>query len=443
MVKVKYVCSSCGYEAYKWYGRCPECGQWNTFEEIAIQSSRGGRREKTIHEGTLTKLKDIKFSSDIRLSTGFEEFDRVLGGGIVLGSVILLSGDPGIGKSTLLLQLALNVSARAGKTVWYISGEESEGQVAMRARRIANAKTLEVSNLFILSSTNIDQITDAIKEKRPSLVIVDSIQTMDSTQFPGLPGSLPQVRYATSSLVECAKTYHIPVYVVGHVTKEGIVAGPMLLSHMVDALLYLEGEKFSDTRILRAFKNRFGDTAEAGIFVMEEQGLVEIKDASSFFLEKRGTSIPGSCVAVIMEGSRPLLVEIQSLVVPSTLSFPRRVISGLPERRCELLIAVIQKHVKIPLEKMDVFLNVVGGLKVLETAADLAVCLAVVSSYTNKAINATVAISEVGLLGELRGVGYLEKRISEARKFGFSAITTFSNFPFLHDAIKTLLWKKS
>ena len=276
---------------------------------------------------------------------------------------------------------------------------------------------------------------EVLSKEKPTLVIIDSVQTMESKEFPGFPGSIPQIRNATSSFVSFAKKNQIPVFLVGHVTKEGIVAGPMLLSHMVDAVLYLEGEKLSETRILRAFKNRFGDATEVGIFIMKEKGLLEIKDASSYFMDKKNEKVPGSCIAVVMEGTRPMMVEVQALVVPSGLSFPRRVVNGISEKRVELLLAVIQKHVKIPVDRADVFVNVVGGMKILENASDLAVCLAVVSSFKNKPLGSTAAVSEIGLLGELRNVSNLEKRMSEARKFGFKNVLTFKDFKFLNEVI--------
>ncbi|OGH11760.1 MAG: DNA repair protein RadA [Candidatus Levybacteria bacterium RIFCSPHIGHO2_01_FULL_36_15] len=434
--KLRFVCNVCGYESGKWYGRCPSCSNWNTFAQFKVEDKK---RTSYAHSDevaiSLEKAYHIKTSSNSRVSTGFEEFDRVLGGGVVLGSVILLSGDPGIGKSTILLQLALNVSNMASRKVLYITGEESSDQVKMRIERLINVKDLEKRNLFIISATNIDQVLEVLSKEKPTLVIIDSVQTMESKEFPGFPGSIPQIRNATSSFVSFAKKNQIPVFLVGHVTKEGIVAGPMLLSHMVDAVLYLEGEKLSETRILRAFKNRFGDATEVGIFIMKEKGLLEIKDASSYFMDKKNEKVPGSCIAVVMEGTRPMMVEVQALVVPSGLSFPRRVVNGISEKRVELLLAVIQKHVKIPVDRADVFVNVVGGMKILENASDLAVCLAVVSSFKNKPLGSTAAVSEIGLLGELRNVSNLEKRMSEARKFGFKNVLTFKDFKFLNEVI--------
>lgn len=480
--KTRFVCNVCGYESGKWYGRCPSCSNWNSFEELRIQTSKKGFAQNSLNikELKLEKASQIKTTSQIRISTGFEEFDRVLGGGIVSGSVILLSGDPGIGKSTLLLQLALNISGKIilnneknnknkkdnrhadlpsdgisasheNKTdgilkqvqndkrkVFYITGEESSSQVRLRAERLIASNELEKCELFIVSDTDIDNVMALLKQHKPSLVIIDSVQTLQSQNYPGFPGSIPQIRNVCSQVISFAKTENIPVFLIGHITKEGIAAGPMLLSHMVDAVLYLEGEKLSGTRILRAFKNRFGNSDEVGIFIMEERGLVEIKDAANFFIDKRTDAVSGSCVAVVMEGSRPLLVEVQALSVPSSLSFSRRVATGIQEKRLELLLAVIQKHAKIPIDKLDVFVNVVGGLKVLETSIDLAACIAIISSYKNLPVPPTVAISEVGLLGELRPVMNLDKRISEARKFGFKNIITSKDHKSLSQVVSNM-----
>jgi DNA repair protein RadA/Sms len=435
-----FVCNECGYESSKWYGKCPECNAWNSFAQVAQADIRATKSSLSRTIAAPQNIGKIKSVAEQRTSTGYAEFDRVLGGrdknvGMVPGAVMLLSGDPGVGKSTIMLQLGLNL-AKQGKTVVYVTGEESESQVKMRAERITSTKSLDSMPLFILATTNIDSALESAGQVKPDLVIIDSIQTMVSEELTGFAGSIPQIRYATSRLVAFAKTNNIPVYLIGHVTKDGMVAGPMILSHMVDTVLYLEGETLTGTRILRTYKNRFGDTSEVGIFIMEEGGLVELADASAFFVDKKDGSVPGSCVAVIMEGSRPLLVEIQALVVPSNLAYPRRVANGIAEKRLELLLAVLQKHVKIPIEKMDVFVNVVGGLKVQEPAVDLAVCLSIVSSFRGKALNSTVAIAEVGLLGELKHVVNLEKRIKEATKLGFKKVLSAQTGKFLDSIIK-------
>ena len=429
-----FVCNACGYQTGKWYGRCPECSSWNSFEEIQVQDVKKNS-PSDFGSSAPSKISDIKSLEQKRVSTGFEEFDRVLGGGIVPGSVILLSGDPGIGKSTLLLQLALNLSGKDSFKVLYLTGEESESQVKLRAERILEDKKKNL-DLFIFSITDIDKGVFEAEKGKWDLVIVDSIQTMASNSFPGFPGSVPQIRYATGKLVAYAKKNHIPVFLVGHVTKEGIVAGPMILSHMVDTVLYLEGQNMTGTRILRSFKNRFGDTSEVGIFLMQEQGLVELKDASSFFMDKNDVKVPGACLTVIMEGTRPILVEIQALVVPSALTFPRRVSTGIPEKRLELLLAVLQKNLKLPFERMDVFVNVVGGLRITETASDLAVCLALISSLKNIPMNHNVAIAEIGLLGELKTVLSLDKRVKEVGKLGYKNVLTVKDGRFLRELVK-------
>jgi DNA repair protein RadA/Sms len=435
--ETSFVCGSCGYDSSKWYGKCPECGEWNTMKEFSVPESkrvRGlGGKTTGASEAKPTKISDVKISSVNRFSTGFSEFDRVLGqedlAGIVPGSVILLSGDPGVGKSTLLLQAALNLARgsesrpeKGSRKVLYVTGEESEAQVTLRAKRLLKERKLEDYNLFILASSNIDACLYQAEEVSYDLVIIDSIQTMESTNLPGYAGSIPQVRHATGRLVSFAKSTNTPVILIGHVTKEGMVAGPMMLSHMVDTVLYLEGEKMTGVRILRAFKNRFGDTSEVGIFGMQEYGLQEVTDLSDLFLGSEASS-PGSCVAVMMEGSRPILVEIQALTIHSNLPYPRRVASGISEKRLELLLAILQKHAKLPLEKFDIFVNVVGGFKITETASDLAVCIAIISSFKGKSLVKTAAVAEVGLLGELKKVVSLKKREQEAKKFKFKLIT--------------------
>ncbi|HVZ66857.1 MAG TPA: DNA repair protein RadA [Patescibacteria group bacterium] len=454
--KTRFVCSNCGYESGKWLGRCPDCSSWNSFSEITVESSP--KKSNSIIElgssAAPMAIGEIKSSGVTRFSTGFSELNRVLGGGVVEGSAILLSGDPGVGKSTLLLELARNISRSSSqfvvssstktknkqpntkRKVLYISGEESEGQIKIRAERIG---VKETDNLFIFSNGDIEQVIAACEKIKPDLLIIDSIQTMSSGNFPGFAGSLPQIRHATSKIVSFAKKNGVPVFIVGHATKEGDVAGPMLLSHMVDCVLYLEGSQTgeSGTRVLRSFKNRFGDASEVGIFIMEEGGMIEIKD-SSFFVEKQSQKVPGSCLTVVMEGSRPLICEIQALVVPSHLSFPRRVSNGIADKRLELLIAVIQKHAKIPLDRLDIFVNVVGGLKITETASDLAVCLAVISSFKNKVLSSTVALAEVGLLGELKEVVNQKSRVKEAKELGFKKIITSNEHRLLTEIFKDL-----
>ena len=437
-----FVCNNCGNESSKWLGLCPECQNWNTFVEMAIpdtSKSAVQTRPAATTLKSIQKIGDIKSTSLSRVSTTIEEFDRVLGGplskqGIVPGEVILLSGDPGIGKSTIMLQIALRI-ADSGKRVLYVSGEESESQIKIRAERIASEKMLSKQDIYVLSSTDIDQAVAAAEEKKVDLLIIDSIQTVASNEATGFPGSLPQLRYSTLKLVNFAKSTHIPVFFIGHVTKEGTIAGPQLLAHMVDCVLYLEGEEKTGTRILRSLKNRFGDTSEVGIFIMEEKGLAEITDVKNFFLGKNEKAVPGSCVTVVMEGSRPLLVEVQALTVPTRLAFPRRVALGIQDRRLELLLAVLQRHGTINTDKYDVFVNVVGGLKITETASDLAICLAIASSIKSITLPQTVAIAEVGLLGETKPVLNLDKRVKEAEKFGYKKIVTYKEAPFLKQAL--------
>src|SRR3989338_5519614 len=433
--KVSFVCQECGYDSPQWLGKCPECGMWNTLKEI--QNSKFKIQNNGSSLGKINvepkRLDQIRFQKKQRLLTGFSELDNVFGGGIVKGSAILLAGDPGIGKSTLLLQIGLKMATTKEK-VLYISGEESEEQIKLRADRIKTSKTN--SSLLLLSATNTDLICSIIQKTNPTLVIVDSIQTMESENVAGLSGSVVQVRYAAFQFIKLAKTLGIPVVMVGHVTKEGMVAGPIVLSHMVDTLLFLEGEKFTATRILRSLKNRFGPVDEIGLFAMEEQGIKELNNAEQLFLSKDSKdSSTGSILSVTMEGTRAFLVEIQALVVLSKIPIPRRVASGIDYRRLELLLAVLQKHCGLPLSGMDIFVNVAGGIKLSDPAADLSICLAIFSSYRNIKLSRKVGIGEVGLLGELRKINSLEKRMKEAKKLGFKDIISYNNFKTLSQAV--------
>lgn len=433
-----FVCQECGYESGSWYGKCPECNNWNSLKEFQLNK---GQRTKNLEQGkrqenlTPKTLDQIQYSEKERITTGFSEMDNVLGGGIVKGSVILLAGDPGIGKSTLLLQAALNV-ANGKKSVLYISGEESEEQIKLRANRIINNRRSE--NFLLLSLTNADAIVSVIEKIKPSLVIVDSIQTVESENTSGLSGSVAQVRYCAFSFIRAAKTLNIPVVIVGHVTKEGMVAGPMVLSHMVDTVLFLEGEKLTATRILRSLKNRFGPVDEVGIFAMVNEGMLEVKNPEQIFMTSKKTLTPGSVVAAIMEGTRPFLIEVQGLAVFSKLPYPKRIASGIDGRRLELLLAVLQRHCRLPVDTMDIFVNVAGGLKVTDTAVDLGICLSIYSSLKNLPLNKIVGIAEVGLLGELRNVPSIEKRIKEAKKLGFSSIISAKTHGSLNQVITSL-----
>lgn len=466
--KTTFVCSSCGNESAKWFGKCPECGEWNTFREFTlpqIQNSKSKNQKfGSSSESIPKKLGEISIDPIQRISTGIKEFDRVLGGsteqnnqGIVPGSVVLISGDPGIGKSTLMLQLALNLSGandineseskKEPKTkgqrpkpklnVLYVSGEESEPQISHRAQRIASSKVLSDSTIKVISSTNIDQIFHAVSREKIDLIILDSIQTIGSDEVAGFPGNLPQIRYVGMKVSHFAKKNNIPIFMVGHVTKEGIVAGPQLLSHMVDVVLYLEGESLTGTRIIRSFKNRYGDTSEVGIFVMDEKGLSEITEVENFFIDTKKSAV-GSCITVVQEGSRPILVEIQALAIKSNLSFPRRVATGISEKRLEMLLAVLQKHGRLNTYDYDIFVNVVGGLKIQETASDLAVIASIASSIKGKALTKTVAVGEVGLLGEVKSVLQLERRIKEAVKFGFKNIYSVKNITNILELVKII-----
>jgi DNA repair protein RadA/Sms len=437
--RVSYVCQECGYDSPQWLGKCPECGLWNSLKEIHTtplrSSSSAGQASHIAQNIEPKRLDQIKFQKKQRLLTGFAELDGVLGGGIVRGSAVLLAGDPGIGKSTLLLQIGLKM-ATVKQKVLYISGEESEEQIKLRADRVTKKNN---PGLLLLSNTNTDLVCEVITKINPSLVIVDSIQTMESENVSGLSGSVGQVRYSAQSFIRLAKTQGIPVIMVGHVTKEGMVAGPMVLSHMVDTVLFLEGEKFTRTRILRSLKNRFGPVDEVGIFAMEDVGIKELNSPEQLFLSKtNGETVSGSVLSVTMEGSRAFLVEIQALVLSSKIPIPRRVASGIDYKRLELLLAVLQKHCNIPLGGMDVFVNVAGGIKLSDPGTDLSICLAIISSFQNIKISNKVGIGEVGLLGEIRPANSLEKRIKEAQKLGFKDILSSNKFKTLKEVMLSL-----
>src|SRR3990167_2645285 len=454
-----YICQQCGYHYPQFLGKCPECGEWNSFVE---QVSEGNKRQVTsnkLEKAQIINLADVEKIHYQRVKTGIEEFDRVLGGGIVNGSLILVAGDPGIGKSTLLTQVALNIARGPAGSVshgassvaslpvasprdpsspsplapgtLYVAGEESAQQIKIRVDRIQKG-----ANLAVLNEVDVDLIAGVIEQIKPTLVIIDSIQTLETSDLESAPGAVGQVRECTHRLQRLAKQIHIPIILVGHVTKEGTVAGPKILEHIVDVVLNLEGDSTSNFRILRGIKNRFGPTDEVGIFEMEEKGMVEVKNPSKMFLETKQNA-PGSAVVPVMTGLRPVLVEIQALVTKTNLAIPRRTGSGIDNNRLQLLVAVLQKRLGFGLWDQDIFVNVTGGLKVYEPAADLAICMAIISSFKDSTVpKNTALIGEVGLLSELRSVNALDKRINEAKKLGFTNIISPEKAKSLTEVMK-------
>lgn len=430
----KFICQQCSYESAQWMGKCPNCGSWNSLVETSVAVAKVGKVAQ-VEQVKPQKLSEIKSISKERISTGFEEFNRVLGGGIVAGSITLLAGDPGIGKSTLLLQICsmLHVS---GSVILYICGEESPQQIKIRAERMK----IKGSNLQLLAQTDVDIICDQIEEIGPSLVVIDSIQTLETSNLTGAAGSVGQVRECASRLTKVGKRLGIPMFLVGHVTKEGSIAGPMVLEHLVDTVLFLEGERYYSGRTLHSYKNRFGPTDEVGVFQMGENGLVEVKNPSELFLGEREKNTAGSVVVPILEGTRPILVEIQALVSSTNLAFPRRIASGFDVGRLNILAAVVAKRLGLPLGGYDIFINVPGGLKIKEPAADLGVALAIISSFKNKPLPAkSFAFGEVGLLGEIRKVVGEEKRIKEAKRLGFGIGMTPENYKSLSQVNKNFV----
>ena len=414
-----FFCQSCGYESPKWLGQCPGCSEWNTFVEETVEKKSAGRaREERKAAAAPVCLSSIEMKEEERLGTGTEELDRVLGGGIVPGSLVLVGGDPGIGKSTLLLQVCRRLAAD-GHDVLYISGEESLRQIRLRADRLGSFS----DRLRLLCETNLDTIQETIRSDKPQVVIIDSIQTMYNENVSSAPGSVSQVRESTSVLMQLAKGLGITVFIVGHVTKEGTVAGPRVLEHMVDTVLYFEGDRHASYRILRAVKNRFGSTNEIGVFEMREDGLAEVKNPSEYMLNGRPEAASGSVVACSVEGTRPILLEFQALVCRSPLAMPRRTAAGMDYNRVNLLLAVLEKRLNLPLSNSDVYINIAGGIRINEPAIDLGVVLAVVSSARDKAIDEKVmAFGEVGLSGEVRAVSQADKRVQEAKKLGFTTV---------------------
>jgi DNA repair protein RadA/Sms len=416
-LKSSFVCQQCGYETPQWYGKCPNCDTWNSLVETVKEVSQAQSPRSLLRssgQAKPLKLSEVKHIEKYRLKSGFSEFDRVMGGGIVPGSVTLLAGDPGIGKSTL----TLHVIAKTGGL--YVTGEESAEQVKLRAKRLGIAG----ANILVLAHTDLGSILDAISiGKSFPLAIVDSIQAISTDELDGMPGSVGQIRRCAELLTGLAKGQGTPIVIIGHVTKEGTIAGPKVLEHMVDTVLYLEGERFVSARVLRTFKNRYGATEEVGIFEMKEDGLKEVSNPSALFLSDRVKNVSGSAVTVVLEGTRPILVEIQALVVPSQLPMPKRVANGFDYNRLQLLVAVLQKRLNFPLGNFDIFVNVSGGFKISEPAADLAVAIAILSSFRNKPLDPKVAVmGELGLLGEVRAVGREELRTKEAKRLGFTSV---------------------
>ena len=410
-----FFCKECGYESAKWLGQCPVCHEWNTLieEPVNRQKSNG---KGAVRVGTAPSvLQDISVEREDRISTGYAELDRVLGGGLVSGSLTLVGGDPGIGKSTLLLQVCRQVS-EAGKKVLYISGEESLKQIKLRADRIGDFN----DRLLLLCETSLEVIEEQIRQCRPDIVVIDSIQTMYREDIGSAPGSVSQVRESTNSLLQIAKGMNISVLIVGHVTKEGVVAGPRVLEHMVDTVLYFEGDRYAAYRVLRTVKNRFGSTNEIGVFEMRKEGLQEVKNPSEFMLSGRPDDATGSTVTCVMEGTRPILVETQALVARSNFGMPRRTSAGIDYNRVNLLMAVLEKRMGLSLSDCDAYVNVVGGIRVNEPSLDLAVIAALISSYRDHVIPAgTIVFGEVGLSGEVRAVSMAAQRVAEANKLGF------------------------
>ena len=417
MAKAKksvFFCQNCGHEESKWLGQCPACKEWNTFVEEKVTSVKAGTvRDKK--EAQIVALSSVETDEDERMMTEMAELDRVLGGGIVPGSLVLVGGDPGIGKSTLLLQVCQRLAAM-NKKILYISGEESLKQIKLRANRMGDFS----HTLFLLCETNLDMIRNVIEQQTPDMVVIDSIQTMYNEEVGSAPGSVSQVRESTNILMQLAKGLGISIFIVGHVTKEGTVAGPRVLEHMVDTVLYFEGDRHASYRILRAVKNRFGSTNEIGVFEMQKRGLVEVENPSEFMLSGRPEHASGSVVACAMEGTRPMLMEIQALVCKSSFGMPRRTAAGLDYNRVNLLMAVLEKRAGLPLSSYDAYVNIAGGIRMNEPAADLGIVMAIATSYKNKPVSEdAIVFGEVGLSGEVWAVTMPEQRVAEAKKLGF------------------------
>ncbi len=430
--KTIYICSQCGYESAKWYGCCPGCGEWNCMEEDIRTPSQQKAASRPVKSVFAQTVNEIDADDEIRFKTGMQELDRVLGGGIVKGSLVLLSGDPGIGKSTILLQICEYLGKNL--RVLYISGEESARQIKLRANRLK----VSTDNLLIMCQTDVQSIVEYIKTEKPDLVIIDSIQTMCVSEISSSPGSVTQVRESTNMFMHCAKDLGIPTIIVGHVNKDGNIAGPKVLEHVVDCVLYFEGERHLSYRILRAVKNRFGSTNEIGVFEMMDKGLVEVPNPSLMLISGKPKNTAGTCIACVMEGSRPILAEVQALVVASNYGNARRMATGFDYNRMSMLLAVLEKRAGFFMNNCDSYVNVVGGLRLDEPATDLSVALAMISSFKDVPIrDDTLVIGEIGLGGELRSVSNCEQRIKEAERLGFNrCIIPKHNFKTLSDGFK-------
>lgn len=432
-------------------GQCPECEKWNSFEEQVKSSQAAGRssQKKNTRASEVISFENVSLTGQefARFSTGMEEFDRVLGGGIVFGSVVLIGGEPGIGKSTLLTHLALNIlkdkaNARRTNKVLYCAGEESPQQIAIRIKRMSTQfadDSAQAKNLLFSTSTDVDEIIATIEQEKPTLAIVDSIQTMSTQDLTGSQGSIGQLKECTDRLTACAKRQQVPIFLVGHVTKEGTIAGPKVLEHIVDAVLELSGERTGQYRLLRAIKNRFGPTDEVGVFEVVEAGMAEVKNPSAAFLENRVEGSPGSAIACVIEGTRPLMIEVQALVIHSPMPNPRRVARGIPVSKIQVLAAVLEKFCGLTLSTSDIYVNVAGGFTITETAADLGLAMAIASSYMSRPIKSgTVYVGEVGLLGEVRKVKLLEKRLKEGKRLGFTKVIAPPDIHSIQEVISGL-----
>ena len=426
-----FVCSNCGNESPKWLGKCPACNSWNTFYEEKIVTSKVSGEKKAV-SAEVKKLNSVEIEKYSRYKTGYEELDRVLGGGLVQGSLVLLGGEPGIGKSTLILQICDKIKVNG--SVLYISGEESATQIKMRADRL----NINNENILFLGETCIETIENTLESVKPDFIIIDSIQTMYSEQLQAAAGSVSQVREITARIMQMFKRKNITTILIGHVTKDGNIAGPRVLEHMVDTVLYLEGERYFSYRVLRSVKNRFGSTNEIGMFEMQNEGMIEIKNPSQILISDREDNPPGAIIVASMEGTRPLLIELQALTTPSVYGMPRRAANGIDYNRLTMLLAVLEKKSSLPLGSQDVYLNVVSGIRLVEPAVDLGTVLVVASSFRNIAISKdTVAIGEVGLTGEIRAVNMIDKRIKEVEKMGFkTCIIPESNKKLLKEKYK-------